>query len=102
MKRNRLAPVVLGAVLTLLAVLVPAAPAAAATGQVQFYNNCGSLAQVLAYKPSSGVAQSGAQVPAGATRVLTLDASINWRFVMPKGTRYYTPSPYYLGTFTLC
>lgn len=36
MKRNRLAPAVLGAVITMVAVLVPAAPAAAATGQVQF------------------------------------------------------------------
>lgn len=102
MKSNRLAPVVLGAVVTLLAVLVPAAPAAAATGQVQFYNNCGSPAPVYLYKPSSGNAQAAATVPTGGTRTFTLDASINWRIVMPKGTRYYTPSPYYLGTFTLC
>jgi hypothetical protein len=101
-RRQRLLPVVIGAVLTMVAVLIPAAPAAAANGGVRIYNNCGSAASVMIYRSTSGVASVGGTIQPGNSYVWYLSTNTSWRFVMPRGTTYFTPTTSYTPTFAMC
>ncbi len=100
-RHRRLAPIVAGAVFAMLAVLVPAAPAAAANGGVRIYNNCGSAAQVSIYHPNGNQVAGGTISPNNSV-VFYLNTSTSWRFVLPRGTTYFKPVTSYTPTFAMC
>ncbi len=101
-RRRRLVPIVAGAVFAMLAVLVPAAPAAAATAGIRIQNNCGVQAQVTFFKPGATYASAGGTVAAGTSYVFYLSTSVNWRIVVPRGTTSFTPTPFYTPTYSMC
>lgn len=102
-RRRRIRLLVTGLVVAMLATVVPAAPAAAATNvRVLISNNCGSWAPFYVYRPNSGVMYTGGSVSPGNTVGIYLSTGTTWRFVLPRGTTYVTPNTYYTFTVAMC
>ena len=102
-RRRRMQLLITGLVVAMLATVVPAAPASAATNvRVLISNNCGSWAPFSVYHPDSGALTSGGSISPGNTIGIYLRTGVSWRFVLPRGTTYVTPNTYYTYTIAMC